>query len=67
MNEPQNHFKFNRWNFNIMKRIVLLIAIFIFTIALSSCKAGHRLGSSKGCGLTSDAAPIHKTVLTEKV
>ncbi|MDO9261710.1 MAG: hypothetical protein Q7U08_07195 [Flavobacteriaceae bacterium] len=50
-----------------MKRIVLLLAVFIFIIALSSCKAGHRLGSSKGCGLTSDATPVHKSVSTEKV
>lgn len=50
-----------------MKRIVLLIALFVFTITLSSCKAGHRFGSSKGCGFTSDVAPIQKTVTTEKV
>ncbi|MDP2088078.1 MAG: hypothetical protein Q8J84_01610 [Flavobacteriaceae bacterium] len=50
-----------------MKKVVLILAVFIFMIALSSCGASHKLGSSKGCGLTGDATPIHKTVSTEKV
>ena len=38
-----------------MKKVVLLLAVFIFTISITSCKS-----SKSGCGLTSDAAPIYK-------
>lgn len=44
-----------------MKKVVLLLAVFIFTITITSCKS-----SKSGCGLTSDAAPIYKlgTIMT---
>ncbi|MDP3352824.1 MAG: hypothetical protein Q8S44_03690 [Flavobacteriaceae bacterium] len=45
-----------------MKKVVLLLAVFIFTISFTSCKS-----SKGGCGLTSDATPVYKTVSTEKV
>lgn len=45
-----------------MKKIVLILAVLIFTISVASCKS-----TSKGCGLTSDATPIHQTISTEKV
>lgn len=45
-----------------MKKVVSVLAIIIFTISFISCKS-----TKSGCGLTSDATPIYKTISTEKV
>ena len=63
MNSLQkNNIKYNRRNSIQMKKVVLFLAILMFTISFTSCKS-----IKGGCGLTSDAAPIHKIVSTEKV
>lgn len=43
-----------------MKKVVLLLAVFIFSISFTSCKS-----TKGGCGLTSDAAPIHKLCVSK--
>jgi hypothetical protein len=45
-----------------MKKVLLIVSVLVLTISLSSCRS-----SKSGCGLTSDATPIHKTISTEKV